>query len=118
MRLDEDFVAAYGESAAGRRAGFRLRHPEPPEAAERSDWLFRASDLDLAGHVNNAHYWDLLEERLGESLEPAIDAEIEYRAPAQPGMAVETVFSSSEAAWSCFSASKADLTSSPAKARA
>src|SRR4051812_1856545 len=64
MRLDEDFMDAYGESAAGRKASFRLRHPGPPDDAPREPWQFRASDLDLAGHVNNAHYWDLLEERL------------------------------------------------------
>jgi acyl-ACP thioesterase len=85
MRLDQDFMDAYGESAAGRKASFRLRHPDPPVGAERSEWRFRVSDLDIAGHVNNAHYWDVLEERLAEREPAEIDAEIEYRAPAQPG---------------------------------
>jgi acyl-ACP thioesterase len=98
MRLDEEFIAAYGESAAGRKASFRLRHPEPPPGAERGEWRFRASDLDLAGHVNNTHYWDLLEERLAEAAEQtAIDAEVEYRALAQPGPAV--VLSEGDALW-------------------
>ena len=89
MRLDEDFVAVYGESAAGRKASFRLRHPEPPAGADRGEWRFRASDLDIAGHVNNAHYWAVLEERLAAGPEPGeIDAEVEYRAPAQPGPTV------------------------------
>jgi acyl-ACP thioesterase len=98
MRVDEDFVAAYGESAAGRKASFRLRHPDPPEGAERGEWRFRASDLDLAGHVNNTHYWDLLEERLAGAPEPAeLDAEVEHRAPAQPGPAV--LLSEGDALW-------------------
>ena len=87
MRLPEDFVAAYAESAAGRRAAVRLRHPDPPEEARSAPWTWRASDLDLAGHVNNSHYWSPLEERLA-GVEPVrIDAEVEHRSAAQPGPA-------------------------------
>jgi acyl-ACP thioesterase len=86
LRLGEDFRAAYGASAGGRKADFRLRHPEPPDAATRSAWHFRASDMDVAGHVNNAAYWEPVEEMLWEAEEPqAADMEIEYREPAQPG---------------------------------
>jgi acyl-ACP thioesterase len=89
MRLEDDFVAAYAESAAGRGAKFRLRHPGPPGDAARGSWTFRVSDLDLAGHVNNSHYWGPLEEDLVADPTPApLDAEIEYRAPAGPGEAV------------------------------
>jgi acyl-ACP thioesterase len=86
LRLGEDFRAAYGASAGGRKAHFRLRHPEPPEAATRSAWHFRASDMDVAGHVNNAAYWEPVEQMLWEVEEPrGADMEIEYREPAQPG---------------------------------
>jgi acyl-ACP thioesterase len=86
LRLGEDFRAAYGASAGGRKADFRLRHPEPPEAATRSAWHFRASDMDVAGHVNNAAYWEPVEQMLWEVEEPrGADMEIEYREPAQPG---------------------------------
>jgi acyl-ACP thioesterase len=86
LRLGEDFRAAYAVSAAGRKADFRLRHPEPPEAATRTAWHFRASDMDVAGHVNNAAYWEPVEEMLWEAEEPrTADMEIEYREPAQPG---------------------------------
>jgi len=88
LRLGEDFRAAYGPSAGGRKADFRLRHPEPPEAATRSAWHFRASDMDVAGHVNNAAYWEPVEQMLWEAEEPrGVDVEIEYREPAQPGEA-------------------------------
>ena len=89
MRFPPDFVEAYEESAAGRDASVRLRHPEPPPNGERSDWRFRAVEMDPAGHVNNSHYWVPLEEELAAGPEPeAIDAEVEYRDPAMPGEAV------------------------------
>ncbi len=86
MRFPSDFVAVYEESAAGRVANVRLRHPEPPESAAREPWRFRVAEMDPAGHVNNSHYWVPLEEELAAGDEPdSIDAEIEYRDPAQPG---------------------------------
>lgn len=89
MRFPADFIAAYQESAGGRDANVRLRHPDPPEDAERSGWHFRASEMDPAGHINNSHYWTPLEEDLQGGPEPAsIDAEIEYRDPAEAGEAV------------------------------
>jgi acyl-ACP thioesterase len=82
---DAEF-ATYAESAGGRVVKARLRHPAPGPDAIRSPWVFRAAETDLAGHVNNAAYWQPLEERLLAGAEPAgIDAEIEFRAPAQPG---------------------------------
>ncbi len=83
MRFPPDFVEVYAKSAAGRDANVRLRHPEPPEGAERSSWIFRAVDIDAAGHVNNSHYWAVLEE------EPAAEAAAEAVAaearPTTPG---------------------------------
>ena len=88
LRLGEEFDAVYGESAGERKADFRLRHPDPPPHASRAPWRFRASDLDLAGHVNNAAYWEPVEEGLWHGEEPSgADMEIEYRDPAQPGEA-------------------------------
>jgi acyl-ACP thioesterase len=89
-RFDDRFHDVSGEAAAGRRAARpRVRHPSPPDTAARLDWRFRVADVDLADHVNNAAYWQVLEERLAEAeWEPvAIDAEIEYRDAAQPGPA-------------------------------
>ncbi len=86
MRFPPDFAAVYEESAAGRDANVRLRHPDPPEGAAGSPWNFRATELDAAGHINNTHYWTPLEEELAAGPEPeSIDAEIEYRDPAMPG---------------------------------
>jgi acyl-ACP thioesterase len=64
----------YGGAAGDRRVTARLRHPGPEAAVNgdgRSRWRFRATECDLADHVG---------------AEPErIDAEIEYRTPAQPG---------------------------------
>jgi acyl-ACP thioesterase len=89
MRFPEEFAAIYAESAAGRDANVRLRHPDPPEGAERSAWHFRAVEMDPAGHINNSHYWTPLEEELASGPEPeSIDAEVEYRDPAMAGEVV------------------------------
>ena len=86
LRLGEEFQAVYGESAGSRKANFHLGHADPPAETERSPWRFRASDLDIAGHVNNAAYWEPVEELFAETGEPeSADLEIEYREPAQPG---------------------------------
>ena len=85
--LPDGFAAVYGATAARRRVRARLRHPAaPPERAPGRPWRFRAADLDLAGHVNNAVYWQVLEEELVPA-EPvtAVDAEIEYRAAGRAG---------------------------------
>lgn len=84
-RFPDRFVELYGESAAGRGAPVRLHHPEPAAAGEPEPWTFRAADVDVAGHVNNSHYWEPVEERfLGR--EPSwADVEIEHREPAHPG---------------------------------
>jgi acyl-ACP thioesterase len=89
LRLGEEFTRVYGESAGSRRADFRLRHPEPPPDASRAPWRFRAADVDVAGHVNNAAYWEAVEEVLMDGPDPrSADLEIEYQEPAQPGDAV------------------------------
>jgi len=86
--MPEGFEEVYGPSTGGRRVRARLRHPaEPPGDARRAPWRFRAADLDLADHVNNAVYWQALEERLGPDAPEPFDAEIEHRTPADVGEA-------------------------------
>jgi acyl-ACP thioesterase len=77
----------YGAQAGERQIRARLRHAPPPSGARSHPWHFRAVDLDIAGHVNNAAYWQPLEEELLEGGEEpdGFDAEIEFRAGAQPG---------------------------------
>jgi acyl-ACP thioesterase len=80
-------LAVWGETGRDRKVTARLRHPAPEPDLESFRWRFRATECDLAGHINNAAYLQPLEEELllenGEV--DSIDLEIEYRAPSQPG---------------------------------
>lgn len=84
----------YGE----RRVSHRLKHPrpEPGSGIKLFDWTFRRVDTDVADHVNNAAYWEPLEEEL-LAITPAelttaptqlatVDVELEFRDGAQPGL--------------------------------
>ena len=67
----------------------RLHHPNPEGTGESVQWRFRATECDLADHINNAAYLQPLEEELllgGAAELESIDVEIEYRSPAQPGV--------------------------------
>ncbi len=84
--LSDAEIAAYGGTGGDRRVTARLRHPAAGEPEARSAWTFRETDCDLADHVNNAAYWQPLEEELLTGPEPSrIEAEIEFRTPSQPG---------------------------------
>jgi acyl-ACP thioesterase len=87
QRFPDRFVDIYGESAGDRPAPVRLRHPEPAADCARTPWTFRAADVDVAGHVNNSHFWEPLEEELAGFPHDGIDVEIEHRDPALPGPA-------------------------------
>lgn len=86
--LTEEEIAMWGESTLGRKVTARLHHPSPEGAEDSTPWRFRATESDLADHINNAAYLQPLEDELisggGAELE-SIDVEIEYRTPAQPG---------------------------------
>jgi acyl-ACP thioesterase len=83
--LTDAEAQAYG-GMPERKVSARLRHPTPDGVDGGAAWTFRATECDIADHVNNAAYWQPLEEELLAGDEPErIDVEIEYRAPAQPG---------------------------------
>ena len=84
--LPDSFDGIYADSAQGRKVKARLRHPNPTGEERDKPWFFRRADADIANHVNNAAYWEPIEESLGDP--DALDAEIEFREPAQPGPAV------------------------------
>ena len=59
-RLTDEFVEAYGEAAAGRivSSKFSLDRSPSPDASPVPN-PFRATDLDVFGHLNNAAQWAL-----------------------------------------------------------
>jgi acyl-ACP thioesterase len=84
--LPDDFVAAYGEAAAGRTVSARLRHRAGPgPAAEARPWPLRSADLDVLGHVNNAATWQAVEDELWRRGVVPGRAELEYREALDPG---------------------------------
>jgi acyl-ACP thioesterase len=90
-RLDDRF-GVYAESAAGRRVSTRLELPEPDAGGDRAGWPLRTTDVDLAGHVNNASYWQAVEEllpRTGPDPRGPHRALLDYRHPIDLGERVE-----------------------------
>ena len=57
----EDF-GVYAEATQGRRVSTKLELPDPPAGQPGVRWTLRATDVDLHGHVNNAVYWQAVEE--------------------------------------------------------
>jgi acyl-ACP thioesterase len=91
--LPAGFDHVYGEAAAGRRVGQRLRHDPPPAGVRGTPWPLRITDVDVLGHVNNAVYWAPVEETLAR-LAPGRRvgrAELEYRGGLDPWDAVEVI---------------------------
>jgi len=70
----------YAEAAAGRSVSARpvLAGPEP--GGEERGWQVRRTDIDRHGHVNNAVYWQAVEEVLDDPAAP-LSALLDYRAP-------------------------------------
>jgi len=72
----------YAESAAGRVVSTRLELPEPRGNGRRELWPLRVSDIDLLGHMNNAVYWQAVEQtmlRTGLNPRRPLRAQLDYR---------------------------------------
>jgi acyl-ACP thioesterase len=87
----EDF-GVYADAAAGRHVSTKLGLPDPPADAVGVAWSLRTTDVDLHGHVNNAVYWQAVEEllpSLGVDPRQPLRAELDYRQPIDLGERVE-----------------------------
>jgi len=92
-RIDR-LADVYGESAGDKRVRTGLTHPLPPAHAAGQPWPVRRADLDVAAHVNNAVYWQVLEE---EPLQAPLTVEIEHRVPL--GVESATLLADGEYRW-------------------
>jgi acyl-ACP thioesterase len=92
-RLVDGFAALYGETAGGRKPSAKLRHGSPPPEAVAEPWPLRATDFDLLDHVNNAVYWQVVEEALAARplLRAPLRATLEHRHAIERGAAVPWV---------------------------
>ena len=93
-KLAEDFLAIAGESAAGRKVGARtLLRRRPSADFTRHPWPLRFSDMDALGHMNNAAYWEAVEEWLGahRDVRAPLDAVVEHLEPVMPGHEVASI---------------------------
>jgi acyl-ACP thioesterase len=81
--LGEAFHHLYGPSAGGRQVSARLSLPAPP-TRDGKPWPLRATDIDLAGHVNNSVHWAAVEDVLAGLAGPPVAAELEYHRPILP----------------------------------
>ena len=84
----------YAQATAGRGVSTRLGLTAPGDGAARRSWPLRSSDVDLHGHVNNAVYWQAVEDALRDSaVDPSgpLVAELDYRDPVDLADSVELV---------------------------
>jgi acyl-ACP thioesterase len=89
-RVPHDVVETLTESSGGRDVGARLllRHKLFAEASARTaPWPLRFSDYDAVGHMNNAAYWEIVEEHLAEhrDLRAPMRAVVEHVIQVDPG---------------------------------
>jgi acyl-ACP thioesterase len=84
----------YAEATGGRHVSTKLELPDPPQDNKRRRWSLRATDVDLHGHVNNAVYWQGVEELLptvGIDPRQPLQAELDYRQPIDLGEEIDLV---------------------------
>ena len=94
----EDF-GVYAEATGGRHVSTKLELPDPPAEGERTGWVLRSTDVDLHGHINNAVYWQALEEllpALGVDPRRPLRAELDYRQPIDFGEEIDLIAFESE----------------------
>lgn len=94
-RITDGFHAIYGEASGGRRVKARLDHPDPPEggAPPLFPWPLRFTDFDVLAHVNNAAYWQIVEEALSgrPNLRAPLRAEVQHRTAVERGASVDVL---------------------------
>ena len=118
---------APGEAQAPAPVSGRLSHPGPPaqDGQPGRVWPLRASDFDLAGHVNNSVHWAAVEDVLAGAVWLPTTAEIQYRRSILVGhdprlVACPTVIISGAGCWTALSgwpllASPPDWLNAPSK---
>ena len=89
-RVPADVAGILAESSGGRTVGARLLLREKDfvsPTATASPWPLRFSDFDAVGHMNNAAYWEVLEEHLASdvAVRSGMRAVVEHVVQVEPG---------------------------------
>lgn len=98
-KVPTSFLDLYGEASGGRRMKARLLHPAPPDPGPaEAPWALRFSDFDVLSHVNNAAYWEVVEEAIStrRHLRAPLRAELEHRHALERGAVVGWVVQEGE----------------------
>jgi acyl-ACP thioesterase len=90
LPLTERFKELIGEAAAGRRISARLqvgRNLPDPTPNESMGFPLRFTDFDAVGHLNNAVYWEPLEQYLADhrNRRAPLHATVEHHHSVEPG---------------------------------
>ena len=97
-RVPGDIAVDLAQSSGNREVGARLLL-KPKEfdsaGAETRPWPLRASDYDAVGHMNNAAYWEVLEEHMAPHVQSRsnLRAVMEHNVQVEPGASLDQVFS-------------------------
>jgi acyl-ACP thioesterase len=88
--LPAEFRELYPVPDDRMRISPKLFHPVPPPASvSRHPWPLRVADFDVLGHMNNAAYWEPVDEELAAQPGTHLQrAELEYRSAIEPGEVV------------------------------
>ena len=95
LALSDDFRTRIGEAAAGRKISARLHVgrdlADAPAPVAQFTQPLRFSDFDAVGHLNNAVYWESLEEYLGANRErrAPLHATVEHHRSVEPGASLQ-----------------------------
>lgn len=102
-RVPDDVAGVLAESSGGRRVNARLLLGRDDHSRDDSsgsfEWPLRFSDFDVVGHLNNAAYWEALEQVLAgvRSLRAPMRAVMEHVAQVEPGGHLSAVWRGDDA---------------------
>ena len=98
VALSQDLIALLSSATNGRKISSRLEIGKnlpdlTSNNATSQDWPIRFSDMDAVGHLNNAAYWEVLEEYLGANSgkRAPLKATVEHHGAVDPGDKVQIV---------------------------
>ncbi len=98
VALAKDLVELLSSATNGRKISSRLEIGKNlpnlnTDDATVKDWPIRFSDMDAVGHLNNAAYWEVLEEYLGANSgkRAPLHATVEHHGAVDPGDKVRIV---------------------------